>query len=91
MSSEYDIHQESMIRYYDNMSAINISKNLVQHNGTKHIDICYQFICELGETNVISLKHVRSSMQFANILTKPLEVTVFESLHVGLGVCQFGS
>lgn len=37
--SEYDIFQESMILYCDNMSVINISKNPVQHNRTKYIDI----------------------------------------------------
>ena len=36
-----------VIIYCDNMSAINISKNLVMHTKTKHIAIKYHFLREL--------------------------------------------
>ena len=36
---DYGIHQEHLTIYCDNTSAINISKNLVQHSQTKHIEI----------------------------------------------------
>ena len=39
MLAEYDLSQKTMIVYCGNMSAIDISKNLVQHSRTKHIDI----------------------------------------------------
>lgn len=39
MLSEYDISQETTILYVNSISSINISKNLVQHSRTKHIDI----------------------------------------------------
>ncbi|CAM8948316.1 unnamed protein product [Rhodiola kirilowii] len=42
MLSEYGVKQEEMILYCDNMSAISISKNPVQHSRTKHIDIRHQ-------------------------------------------------
>jgi hypothetical protein len=38
-----------MIINCDNTSAINISKNLVQHSHTKHIDIRHHFIRDLVE------------------------------------------
>lgn len=44
MLSEYDVSQDAMILYCDNLSVINISKNPVQHNRTKHIDIRHHFI-----------------------------------------------
>lgn len=44
-----------MMLYYGNMGAINISKNLVQHSHTKHIDIRHHFIRELVEENIITL------------------------------------
>lgn len=53
MLTEYDILQDTMILYYDNMSAINISKNPAQHSRMKHIDIRYLFIRELTNTKVI--------------------------------------
>lgn len=80
-----------MVLYCENMSAINISKNSIQHSCTRHIDIRHHFIRELVQTNVISLGHVKSSMQLVNILTKYLEVTVFENLRAGLGVCQLSA
>ena len=36
---DYGICQEHLTIYCDNTSAINISKNLVQHSQTKHIEI----------------------------------------------------
>ena len=37
--SDYGISQDTMIVYCDNSSAIDISKNHVQHSKTKHIEI----------------------------------------------------
>ena len=39
MLTEYDISQDTMFSYFDNISAIQISKNPVQYSRTKHIDI----------------------------------------------------
>ena len=36
---EYGISQDTMCVFYDNSSAINLSKNLVQHSKSKHIEI----------------------------------------------------
>ncbi|CAM8934562.1 unnamed protein product [Rhodiola kirilowii] len=58
MLKEYGVEQYVMILYCDNMSAINISKNPVQHSKTKHIDIRHHFIQEPDENKVITLKHV---------------------------------
>lgn len=80
MLSEYDISQTSMILYNDNISALSLSQNPIQHSRTKHIDICHHFIYELVESKVIQLEHVKTSAQLADISTKPLEVIVFENL-----------
>lgn len=74
-----------MTLYSGNMSAINISKNLVQHNKTKHIDIRHHFIKDLVESNVISLEHVCTDKQLVDIFMKPLDARQFESLCVALG------
>ncbi|CAM8916329.1 unnamed protein product [Rhodiola kirilowii] len=44
MLSEYGVEQEEMTLYCDNMSAISISKNPVQHSRMKHFDIRHHFI-----------------------------------------------
>ncbi|GAA0166486.1 hypothetical protein LIER_21630 [Lithospermum erythrorhizon] len=73
--------------YCDNLSAINISKKPVQHSQTKHIDIRYHFISELVEDKVISLEHVRTYKQLADIITKALDSIRFESFRSSLGLC----
>lgn len=46
---------------------------------------------KLVETEVIVLEHVQSSLQFADIPTKPLKATVSKDLRVGIGVCKYSS
>lgn len=52
---EYDVIRDVMILYFDNMSAINISKKHVLYTRTKHIDIHHHFIRELVEDRNITL------------------------------------
>ncbi|KAL0540911.1 hypothetical protein IC582_020936 [Cucumis melo] len=88
MLNEYGIMQGVMTLYCDNVSAIDISKNPVQHSRTKHIDIRHHFIMDLIENKVITLEHIRSNSQLADIFTKPLDATTFEHLRTCLGVCK---
>ena len=69
------------------MSAINISKNPVQHSRTKHIDIRHHFIRELVESKVIVLEHVGTNDQLADLFTKPLDATRFKTLSRSIGIC----
>ncbi|KAL0539388.1 hypothetical protein IC582_023600 [Cucumis melo] len=87
MLHEYGLTQDIITLYCDNMSAIDISKNSVQHSQTKHIDIRHHFIREV-ENKVIKLDHIRSNLQLADIFTKPLDANSFEHLCAGLGVCR---
>ena len=41
---DYGINQDTMCVLCDNTSAINLSKNPVQHSKSKHIEIGYHFI-----------------------------------------------
>lgn len=72
--------------FYDNKSAIDISKNHVQHSRTKHIDIRYHFIRDLVEEKVLILEHISTDHQLADILIKSLDPTRFELLRKSLGV-----
>ncbi|CAM8972698.1 unnamed protein product [Rhodiola kirilowii] len=69
------------------MSAISISKNPVQHFRTKNIDIRHHFIRELVEQKVVTLKNDTTDKQLADIFTKPLDATQFETLRSSLGLC----
>ena len=87
MLVEYNVKQNVMTLYCDNVSAINISKNPVQHSKTKHIDIRHHFIRELVEDKKIVLEYIQTEKQLADIFTKSLDVNRFESLRSSLGLC----
>ncbi|RVW84559.1 Copia protein [Vitis vinifera] len=87
MLRNYGIDQGTMVVFCDNTSAINISKNPVLHSRTKHIDIRHHFIRDLVEDKVVSLEYVPTEGQIADILTKPLDVSRFESLRKSIGLC----
>lgn len=70
----------------DNTSAINISKNYVQHSRTKHIEKRYNFLRDHVEKGNIALEFVCTDYQIPNILTKPIACKWFEKLRVALGL-----
>ena len=77
---DYEIPQDTMCVFYDNTSAINLSKNPVQHSKSKHIEIRYHFIRDLVEDKVLYLEFIHIDNQKADIFTKPLDGPRFESL-----------
>ena len=77
MLTKYNVKQDVMTLFGDNLSAINISKNPIQHNRTKHIDICHHFIRELVEEKIVALEHVATELQMADIFTKALDANKF--------------
>ena len=84
--TDYGISQDTMVLYCDNSSAINISKNPVQHSKTKHIEIMYHFIRDLIERKIMCLEYIPTERQIADIFTKPLDRSKFEVLHQVIGV-----
>jgi hypothetical protein len=83
---DYGFTQDTMVIHCDNTSAINISKNLVQHSRTEHIDIQHHFIRNLVEFREVAL--ILTENQLADILTKPLDGSRFESLRKVIGICD---
>jgi hypothetical protein len=77
-----------MAIHCDYTSAINISKNSVQHSRTKHLDIRHHFIRDLVESQVVSLSFIPTENQLVDILIKPLNGSRFESLRKAIGVCD---
>ena len=67
--TDYEISQDTMIVYCDNSSAIDISKNPVQHSKTKHIEIRYYFIRDLIERKIVCLEYIPTESQNADILS----------------------
>lgn len=62
----------------DSQSAIALSKNLVFHERSKHIDVRFHFIRECIGDGKMDLDQVRTEEQLADILTKPLGSSPWE-------------
>ena len=86
MLKEYNVEQDVITLYCDNLSAINISKNHIQHSRTKHIDIRHHFTRDLVEEKVVTLEHVDTEEQLEDIFTKALNAKKFEKLRGKLGI-----
>ena len=56
--TDYEISQDTIVVYCDNSSAIDISKNSVQHSKTKHLEIRYHFIRNLVERKIMCLEYI---------------------------------
>ena len=91
MLKDYGVSQDGapsgVAFYYDDLSAINISKNPVQHSRTIHINIRHHFIKSLVEDRVIETKQIPIERQLADILTQDLDASHFEALRSSLGLC----
>ena len=75
----------------DNTSAINLSKNLIQHSRTKHIDIRHHFLCDHIQNGNISLEFVDTNNQLADIFTKLLNEERLNFIKHDLGMIDGSS
>ena len=72
----------------DNTSVILLTKNLIQHFRTKHIEIRHHFLRDEVEKNKIILNFIDTEKQIADIFTKPLNNDRFSFLIRELGLCN---
>ena len=72
----------------DNQTAIAISKNPIFHGKTKHFKLKYYFLREVQKNKELQLIYCKTEDQLADMLTKPLSKTRFETLRNKIGVCS---
>ncbi|GJX98418.1 ribonuclease H-like domain-containing protein [Tanacetum coccineum] len=64
--------------YCDNVSAVYMSANPIQHQRTKHIEIDIHFVRDMVTAGQVRVLHVPSRFQYADIFTKGLPSALFE-------------
>jgi hypothetical protein len=72
--------------YCDNISAVCLSTNPVQHQRTKHVEIDLHFVRERVAAGDIRVLHVPTSSRYADIFTKGLPTSVFQDFRSSLNV-----
>ena len=78
--------QKATLVYCDNVSAIYLAGNPVQHQRTKHIEMDIHFVREKVARGEVRVLHVPSRYQIADIFTKGLPLILFEDFRDSLSV-----
>ena len=68
---------KSTIVYCNNVSAVYLSTNPVQHQRTKHMQIDLHFVRDRIAIGDVRVLHVPTTSQFADIFTKGLPSSTF--------------
>jgi hypothetical protein len=89
-----ELHQlidKATIVYYDTVSTVYLSSNLVQHQRTKHVEIDIHFVLEKVALGQVHVLHVPTSSQYANIFTNRLPTAIFTafSQHLAARRCAW--
>ncbi|GJX28806.1 ribonuclease H-like domain-containing protein [Tanacetum coccineum] len=72
--------------YCNNVSAVYLSSNPVQHQRTKHIEIDIHFVRDLVAVGQVRVLYVPSRYQYADIFTKGLPSALFEEFRTSLSI-----
>ncbi|GJU09765.1 ribonuclease H-like domain-containing protein [Tanacetum coccineum] len=72
--------------YCDNVSAVYMSVNPIQHQRTKHIEIDIHFVHDKVAAGHVRVLHVPSRFQYADIFTKGLPYPLFADFRSSLSV-----
>jgi hypothetical protein len=78
----------STLVYCDNVSAVYLSTNLMQHQRTKHVQIDLHFVRHLVAVGDVRVLHIPTTSQFADIFTKGLPSSTFAEFRSSLNICS---
>jgi hypothetical protein len=79
--------QRATLVYCDNISAVYLSTNPVQHQRTKHVEIDLHFVRDCVAVDDFRVLSVPTTLQFADIFTKGLLSSVFLDFRSSLNIC----
>lgn len=86
-----DLHQlvdYAVPLHCDNQSAVRLAENPVFHARTKHVEVHYHFIREKVLEEEIEMRQIKSKDQVADLFTKGLSGSKFESFCHQLGMIK---
>ena len=69
---DYGVKLSKVPLYCDNTSAINLTKNPIQHSKTKHIEIRHHFVRDHVQKGDCEIQFVETENQLADLFTKSL-------------------
>ena len=75
----------------DNKSAIQLCKNPIFHDRSKHIETGFHFIRECVQGGKITVDYVHTGEQLADIMTKALPRPKFQELRAKMGIKDLSS
>ncbi|KAI3690006.1 hypothetical protein L2E82_47980 [Cichorium intybus] len=82
------LHTATIV-YCDNVSAVYLSQNPVQHQRTKHVEIDIHFVREKVRLGHVRVLHIPATMQYADIFTKGLPRYLYQQFRSSLSVGPF--
>jgi hypothetical protein len=77
---------KSTLIYYDNVSAVFLFTNPIQHQCMKHVEINLHFVSERMAIGDVCVWHVPMATQFMDIFTKGLPTSVFSEFRSSLNL-----
>jgi hypothetical protein len=77
---------KSTLIYCNNVSAVYLSTNPIQHQRTKHVEIDIHFVWERMTIGDVRVLHVPTTSQFVCIFMKDLSTSVFSEFRSSLNI-----
>ena len=72
--------------YVDNQAVIGMAERLKFSKKTKHITICYYYVRELVDKDIIWIEYIPTVKIIIDILIKPVEQVKFDAFIKGIGI-----
>ncbi|XP_052735485.1 secreted RxLR effector protein 161-like [Vigna angularis] len=80
------MQEENVLIRLDNRLTIDLAKNPINHERSKHVDVRFHFIQKKMKKGSVKLEHVKSKKQISDIFTKALPTTSFQKLRKLIGM-----
>lgn len=87
---DFNVVTDNFKVYEDNLGCIALIKNPENNKRLKHIDLKYNFVCDVVNKGHMTLKYINTKDQLADILTKAQNKDQFCLNRLGLGLNELG-